>query len=170
MLEIALLIVFPLGMFYAAASDMLSMKISNNVTLILIGAFIVLSLAIGMDWQTIALHWAVALLVLFVGFGFFAAGWVGGGDVKLATAGALWLGWEFTLQFIALAGFIGGLLTIALLVARSKIIPMALLKIKWISRLMKDGGGVPYGIALGPAAIFIYPDSTWMQYVFKPAG
>lgn len=167
MLKIIILTLFPLAMFYAAASDMFSMTISNKVSIVLIGGFVVLSWAIGMDLQTIAWNWALAAIVLSVGFGFFAAGWVGGGDVKLAATAALWLGWEHTVQFLVLAGFMGGLLTFLLLAMRSRIVPMILLKTSWTARLLNDKEGVPYGIALGPAAVFVYPETPWMQYVFN---
>ncbi len=170
MLETTLLILFPLAMFYAAVSDLLSMTISNKVSLAVIGGFVILSWAIGMDIQTIAWHWGLAFIVLIVGFGFFAAGWMGGGDVKLAAATSLWLGWEFTLPYLVLAGFMGGVLTFLILIARSKLLPVSLIKVSWIARLHDKNEGVPYGIALGPAAMLIYPDTPWMQYVFQSAG
>ncbi len=165
MLEIALLMIFPLAMFYSAASDLLTMTISNKVSIVLVFFFVVLSLAIGMEFQTILWHWSLAAIVLLTGFGFFAAGWVGGGDVKLAAASSLWLGWEFTLPYLTFAGFMGGILTLVLLIARSKLLPPSLTKIDWISRLLKKDEGVPYGIALGPSAAFVYLQTPWMRYV-----
>ncbi len=170
MLELAILIIFPLAMFYSAASDMLSMTISNKVSIVLIVGFMVLSMAIGMSLQEIAWHWAIAAIVLVVGIGFFAAGWVGGGDVKLAAATALWLGWDFTLPYLVFASFAGGLLTFGLLIVRSRLLPLFLTRFDWINRLHRKGEGVPYGIALGPVAALIYLQTPWMQYVFESAG
>jgi prepilin peptidase CpaA len=119
-----------------------------------------------MDLHTFAWNWALAAIVLSVGIGLFAAGWVGGGDVKLAAAASLWLGWEHTMQFLLLASFMGGMLTLLLVVLRNRMVPLILLKTSWTARLLKNGGGVPYGIALGPAAVFVYPETPWMQYVF----
>lgn len=167
MLEIIILLLFPLAMFYAAASDMFSMTISNKISLILIGGFIVLSWAIGMDWQTIAWNWGLAAIVLTCGIGFFAVGLVGGGDVKLAASTSLWLGWEHTLPYLVMASFMGGVLTILIVVARTKVLPAALCKVQWIARLHHKEKDVPYGIALGPAAVMIYPETPWMQYIFK---
>ncbi len=170
MMELLILVVFPLAMFFAAASDLLTMTIPNKVSLILIFGFVILSWFIGMDIQAFAWHWALAGIVLVCGFGFFAAGWMGGGDVKLAAATSLWLGWEFTLPYLAIAGFMGGILTILIMIARSKELPLSLYKIKWISRLHAKNEGVPYGIALGPAAVLVYQDTPWMQYVFNSVG
>ena len=167
MLEVTILLLFPLAMFYAAASDMFSMTISNNVYIILVAGFIVLSWAIGMDLQAIAWHWALAAVVLVCGIGFFAVGLMGGGDVKLAAATSLWLGWEFTLPYLITASFMGGVLTILIILARAWSLPVFMLKIQWIARLHDKDKGVPYGIALGPAAVMVYPATPWMQYVFN---
>jgi len=167
MLEVIILLLFPLAMFYAAASDMFSMTISNKVSLVLVTSFIVLSWAIGMDLQAIAWHWALAAVVLVCGIGFFAIGLMGGGDVKLAAATSLWLGWEHTLPYLVMASFMGGVLTILIILARAWSLPIYLLKIQWIARLHDKDKGVPYGIALGPAAVMVYPDTPWMQYVFN---
>jgi prepilin peptidase CpaA len=167
MLEVIILLLFPLAMFYAAASDMFSMTISNKVSLVLVAGFIVLSWAIGMDLQAIAWHWALAAVVLVCGIGFFAIGLMGGGDVKLAAATSLWLGWEHTLPYLVMASFMGGVLTILIILARAWSLPVYLLKIQWIARLHDKDKGVPYGIALGPAAVMVYPDTPWMQYVFN---
>ena len=167
MLEVMILLLFPLAMFYAAASDMFSMTISNKVSLVLVAGFIVLSWSIGMDIYAIAWHWALAAIVLVCGIGFFAVGLMGGGDVKLAAATSLWLGWEHTLPYLVMASFMGGVLTILIILARAWSLPVSLLNIQWIARLHDKDKGVPYGIALGPAAVMVYPDTPWMQYVFN---
>ncbi len=170
MLDILLITLFPLAMFFAATSDLLTMTISNKVTLVLIGGFIALSPAIGMDAQTIAWHGALAAIVLGIGFGFFAAGWMGGGDVKLAAATSLWLGWEHVLPYLAFSAILGGLASLLLITARARVLPLSMTNVSWIARLHDKDEGVPYGIALGPAAVFIYLDTPWMEYVFQSGG
>ena len=44
-------------------------------------------------------------------------GGLGGGDVKLAAAGGLWLGWQGALLSLALASWLGGLLAMILLLS-----------------------------------------------------
>ena len=94
MLEVIILLLFPLAMFYAAASDMFSMTISNKVSLVLVAGFVVLSWAIGMDLQAIAWHWALAALVLVAVSGFcrWPDGWrrckISCGHIPLARLGA----------------------------------------------------------------------------------
>ncbi len=47
-----------------------------------------------MPLAQIGMHVGAAAVVLVVTFIFFARGWIGGGDAKLAAATALWLGFE----------------------------------------------------------------------------
>jgi len=154
--------VFPLGMAYAAASDLLSMTISNRVSLILVAAFILLVPFSGLDLAAIGVHLAVGGVVLVVAFGCFAAGWIGGGDAKIAAVAALWLGWEQATLFIGLSAVFGGLLTMALLSFRGALLPAAAARQDWIARLHDSRSGVPYGIALAAAALVVYPDTVWL--------
>src|SRR5690606_39209831 len=98
------LLIFPLLMAFAAASDLLTMRISNRLVLLVVAAFLVTALVVGLPPQLLAMHAAFALLILVIAFAFFAFGWIGGGDAKFAAATALWLGGELLLPFIVYAG------------------------------------------------------------------
>lgn len=169
MIELAILVIFPVAVIYAALMDMVSMTISNKISLILIASFFILAAAIGMDLEKIGWHVALAMIVLVVGFGFFAAGWVGGGDVKLASSIVMWLGWEYSMGFLAVAGILGGLLTVVLLLGRKFALPISLQKIDWVVRLHKLEDGIPYGVALAPASLFVFSETPWMKYVYENA-
>ncbi len=56
MFEIAILLIFPAMMAFAAASDLFTMTISNRVSLILVAGFMVLAIVTGMSWATIGMH------------------------------------------------------------------------------------------------------------------
>ena len=86
------LLLFPALMAFAASSDLLTMTISNRLSLLLASSFFLLALITGMSFGIIGMHLAAGALVLAVCFGFFAMGWIGGGDAKLAAATALWFG------------------------------------------------------------------------------
>jgi prepilin peptidase CpaA len=161
----AAFLAFPLAMLYAAASDLLSMTIDNRVSLVLVAAFVVAAPIVGMDLTTFGLHWLAGALVLLIGFGLFAAGWVGGADAKIAAVVALWFGWGGLLEFIALAAVFGGVLTILLLSFRKFILPVVVVRQAWLARLHHPETGVPYGIALAAAALATYPHSIWLGLV-----
>ena len=156
------LLLFPAMMAFAASSDLLTMTISNRVSLILIGSFFVLALTWGMPPIEIGVHVGAALAVLVVSFTFFARGWIGGGDAKLAAATALWLGFDYLVSYLVYASLFGGVLSLALIQFRMWPLPRLLSGQVWIERLHRKDGGVPYGIALAAAALAIYPETPWM--------
>ena len=157
------LLLFPALMAFAASSDLITMTISNRVSLILIAGFFALALMLGMPLAAIGTHVAAAAAVLVVAFIFFARGWIGGGDAKLAAATALWLGFDQLLNYVIFASLFGGLLTLAILRFRLMPLPAALANQEWAKRLHRMDTGVPYGIALAFAALAIYPDTPWMK-------
>ena len=169
MLNLALILFFPFFMAYAAASDLVSMTISNKISLALIAGFMAFALYIGMPWSEIGWHWAMFAVVLLAGFALFAFGVIGGGDAKLAAATALWLGWEHVVLYVLTASFFGGLLTLVLLKMRSVPLPDRVSRVDWIARLYRADEGVPYCIALAAAAFTVYPQTPWMQMVFESA-
>ena len=158
LVNVLVLIIFPAMMIAAASSDLLSMRISNRLVLALTLGFVILAFFIGMSLTQFAVHLGVAALVLVVAFGFFALGWVGGGDAKLAAATALWFGSAATLPYLAYAALCGGALTILVLLIRRLRLPPSVKRIKWIERLHTISG-IPYGIALAAAGLLVYPQS-----------
>lgn len=165
-LNLATLVIFPAFMAYAAVSDLLTMTISNRLCLGLVAGFAVFAIACGLDLQTVGWHFAAAFMVLVVGFGLFAAGWIGGGDAKLAAATALWFGFDPLVAYLALAGFFGGILTLALLKARTLPLPRFALNWPWAQRLHAVDTGVPYGIALAASALMIFPQTQLWRSAF----
>jgi prepilin peptidase CpaA len=160
--DVVRLMLFPAMMAFAASSDLLTMTISNRVSLILIGGFLALALATGMGMAELLMHMAASVTVLVVAFGFFARGWIGGGDAELAAATALWLGFDHLLPYLVYASLFGGALTLLLLQFRMAPLPAMLARQEWIQRLHAKDGGVPYGIALAAAALAVYPETPWM--------
>lgn len=90
-----------------------------------------------LGWQGL---FAVAVFAAFAGV--FAMGWMGGGDVKLFAALALWLPWKPFVQMMMMTAIIGGVLTLVLLVAH---------------RVRKREGApeIPYGVAIACGALVI---------------
>ena len=158
--------VFPLALAYAAASDLLTMTISNRVSLLLAAAFVAMAPVVGMDLITFAMHWAAGGAMLAVTFFLFAMGWIGGGDAKLAAVAALWIGWNpHILEFVGLASVFGGILTLAILGFRRIVMPAFVMRPAWVQKLHDDRTGVPYGIALAAGGLAVYPHTVWMGLV-----
>ena len=159
------LVLFPAMMAFAASSDLLTMTISNRVSLILIGGFFLFALVIGMSGNAMLWHIGAGGVVLAVAFGCFAMGWIGGGDAKLAAATALWLGFDHLLTYLVYASLFGGVLTLALVQFRLSPLPGTLARQDWLERLHRKDAGVPYGIALAAAALAVYPETQWMSAI-----
>ncbi len=120
----------------AAISDIRHRSISN----LLNGSIALLAIpfwfAIGLDpWPGMAIQLGVALAVFAFFSLFFAINFMGGGDVKLVAALALWMPWGLMLQTVLLISIIGGALT----------------TIVWAwhkYHRTSIGAGIPYGIAI----------------------
>ena len=166
MTDIAALIIFPLAMTYAAFSDLFTMTISNWISLILVIAYIGLAFALGIAWTDMAWAFACGALVLAVTFGMFCAGWMGGGDAKLASASAIWLGWAHIMNYGIIAAIFGAVLTLVIVGIRFRPFPSFLPRYGWMMRLHDKNQGIPYGIALAVAGLCVYPQSQiWLATI-----
>jgi prepilin peptidase CpaA len=149
-------------MAFAASSDLLTMTISNRLSMALAGGFFLLTLITGMSLYAFGMHLAAAAVVLVIAFVFFSQGWIGGGDAKLVAATALWFGFDYLLDYLICASLFGGALTLAIIQFRKLPLPVVLARETWILRLHETGAGIPYGIALAAAALAVYPKTGWM--------
>jgi prepilin peptidase CpaA len=161
--DVIRLLLFPALMAFAASSDLLTMTISNRLSMALAGGFFLLTLITGMSLYAFGMHLAAAAVVLVIAFVFFSQGWIGGGDAKLVAATALWFGFDYLLDYLICASLFGGALTLAIIQFRKLPLPAVLARETWILRLHETGAGIPYGIALAAAALAVYPKTGWMH-------
>ncbi|UYY78941.1 prepilin peptidase [Sphingomonas sp. R1] len=94
-------------------------------------------------WPDIAIQIGCAALVFALFVGAFALGMMGGGDVKLIGALALWLPLLPLLRMLLLMSLLGGALTLLMLVGT------------WIRRRGSASIEVPYGVAITLAALIV---------------
>jgi prepilin peptidase CpaA len=156
------LTLFPAMMAFAASSDLFTMTIANRVSLILVAGFVVLAALSGVSVTEILWHIGAAAAVLVVVFVFFTRGWIGGGDAKLVSATALWLGFAHLTDYLFYASLFGGALTLLIIYYRTVPLPRLFIGATWAERLHRSDCGVPYGIALAAAALIVYPQTEWM--------
>jgi prepilin peptidase CpaA len=166
MVEAWVMIFFPLLMAFAACSDLLTMTISNRISVGLVLGFIPLALLLGMPLADVGLHLSCGAAVLALTFALFCTGQIGGGDAKLAAATAIWIGWDHLLEFALVASILGGLLTLGIIAARRWPLPPMFMRWAWIARLHDQKSGVPYGIALALAGLILYPETqVWIRAI-----
>lgn len=155
--EFLVLVALPALLAAAAGWDMASFTIPNRLQIALLVAFMLFVAATGMNLSVLGWHLLAGLVGLLIGFGLFAAGWIGGGDAKLFAATALWLGFSDLLPYAAMASLFGGVLTVSLLMLRKVPLPAGLLRQGWLVRLHDARSGIPYGVALAAGAFAILP-------------
>ena len=172
MLIAAILVIFPFAMAHAAVSDMMSMTISNRVSLLLIGSFLALAPLTGMPAAQIGTHVLAFALVLSVCFCFFALGVMGGGDAKLMASTGLWFGLNLDLMaYLVVASALGGGLTLMILNFRRSNVTVVAGQVDFLRRIADPKEKIPYGIALGLAGLLLYPDTPLMMWaVAQMAG
>lgn len=132
----------------AAIEDAVRLTISNSLSGLILIAGIVAAVVTGPElalWENLV----VFVAILLVGTPLFAAGVLGGGDVKLLACTGLWFNLFGALHMLVAVSIAGGALTLLLLLirlvgwsegARSRI------------RLLQPGSGIPYGVAVAIGA------------------
>jgi prepilin peptidase CpaA len=132
-----------IALIVAAITDIKSRHISNKLNLaIALGAPLFWIASDMAFWPDMVWQIGVAALVFTIFAGFFAIGAMGGGDVKLLTAIALWLHWLSLIQLLVVMSVAGGALTLLMIAAK---------------KIQKTEGPVkvPYGVAISFAGLWV---------------
>lgn len=161
MIETVLLLAFPVAMAFAAANDLFTMTIPNKISLALIAGFAICAAYIALPLEQVLWHLGVGIIALLVGFTLFSFNLVGGGDAKLLASGALWMGAELALPFVAYTTIFGGLLSVLIIFYRRFVPAHSLALPPWAIRLHAHGTGIPYGIAIAAAGLVLYPSTPF---------
>ena len=136
----------------AAAIDVRTFTISNrlNLTVALLAPVYWLSISLPI-WPGVGVQLAAGAGVLVLLACAFYAGMMGGGDVKLAAALALWFSPASTLKFLVLMSLAGGVLTLGVMV---------------LHRIKRREGKpeIPYGVAIAFGGLFILTQRFLNQF------
>jgi|SRR5579884_1620021 len=155
-LHAAALTGFAIVMAAAAFEDFRRLVIPNLLPLLLCALW-PLYFAAGPSWYGAVAAIGCAAAVFCGGAILFARGWLGGGDVKLLTAAALWAGPE-TPSLLMLTSVLGGALALFLLLPFGRQM-LATAQAKLGRPPVQAGRGlampVPYGIAIAGAALIV---------------
>jgi prepilin peptidase CpaA len=167
MYEVAVLTVLPGAVAFAAAMDLLTLKIPNRLCVAIVAAFFPLALLAGLGPGQILHHLAAGGIMLLLGILLFIPGWFGGGDAKLMAAIGLWVGLDNLVLYVFWAAFAGGIVATVFSSARSVPLPRLLLGTPWAHRLHRHDCGIPYGIALAAGALLVYPHTVWFASLVR---
>lgn len=138
-----LLVALAIALLVAAFTDLKRRQIDNWLNLAIALGAPVFWFASGLDlWPGVAMQLGVALAAFVVLAALFAIKVMGGGDVKLLTALALWIPPEHFLQLLVIMSLAGGVLTIV--------------SIGWHTiRRQRDRIAVPYGVAIAFGGLWV---------------
>jgi prepilin peptidase CpaA len=141
-----LLAALAIALLFAAFTDLRSRQISNRLNAGIALCAPLFWWATGLSLGDIAWQLGVALLALVILAGLFALRWMGGGDVKLLAALALWVQPLLFVNLIIAMALIGGVLTLTFGA--------------WhIARRQRDRLVIPYGVAIAAAALLVLGDT-----------
>ncbi|MBZ5762857.1 MULTISPECIES: A24 family peptidase [Rhizobium] len=159
MIGAAIFLIFPLCMAVAAFSDLFTMTIPNRVSVILVGAFLLVAPFTGLPLAVIGMHFLGALIVFALCFGFFALNIMGGGDAKLLSAAALWFGFDQSLlEFAVYVSVVGGIMTVLIFAMRARADILSVIGMS-IPQSLTHAKKIPYGIAIGIGGFIAFPSS-----------
>jgi prepilin peptidase CpaA len=133
----------------AGISDVRIRRIPNWTVLSLLALFVPWAALGGPDSVPSSLM--AALFAFLLSGIMYAFRLVGAGDSKLLTACALFVGWAHLLEFLVFMAIAGGLLAIAIL-SMQPALSLAFFRMREKAGL---GRGIPYGVAITVAAIYV---------------
>ncbi|HPF46292.1 MAG: prepilin peptidase [Alphaproteobacteria bacterium] len=115
-----ILIIFCCLMIWAAISDVRYFILSNRLCISVALLYPIFLAALYLDGFQVTLEsigWSIGISILIFSFlvFLFARGYIGGGDVKLIPAIALWAGPSRILEFILITTICGGLLALLII-------------------------------------------------------
>ncbi len=132
----------------AAITDLRARIISNRLNLAVAALAPLWWLANGYAlWPDMVVQLLVGAAIFTLFAALFALGMMGGGDVKLLTALALWFPWQAILSLVVLMALLGGVVTLVTVIHH-----------KMTHRLGQPE--IPYGVAISLAALWLLPWPT----------
>ena len=148
----ALLAILALLLLTAAVTDLKARIIANRLNLAIALLAPAYWWASGLaPWPDMALQAVLGLAVFAVFAAMFALGWMGGGDVKLLGALALWLPWAPLMRMLFAMSLLGGVLTLIVVAVHR-------------FRKLKTSPEVPYGVAIASAGLWVIGELYLNQF------
>ncbi|MEO0464199.1 MAG: prepilin peptidase [Pseudomonadota bacterium] len=141
--QYGLLIALAIALVFAAISDIRHRIIANWLNAAIALGAPVFWWASGMSlWPDVVIQLGLFVGVFAVFAGLFAAGLLGGGDVKLLSALALWFTPSSFLTLLMIMAIVGGAVAVGFVVRRVVFKP-------------KEPGKLPYGVAITAGGLWV---------------
>lgn len=150
MIKDLILLAVVLLLVAAAIEDMAKLRISNIFPLLVMALFVPWVAVTG--WEADIWHNGALFLGVFaLGCVLFALRWMGGGDVKLLAACALWFDWSAALPWLVYVTVGGGILALLIMAGR-RLVPRTAREGSSLA-IFSARGPIPYGVAIALGTI-----------------
>ena len=143
-------------LFAASCFDVLSLRIPNMIPLGLVALF-ALQLLVGRSVQAPLDHLLAMGLALLILLPVFALNMLGGGDVKLLAAVALWLGVNKVAVLLILVGIVGAVFALLWLAVRWLI--RRALRDRPLPKSLQAHAPLPFALPITIVAALLFPTS-----------
>jgi prepilin peptidase CpaA len=162
-------------MVAGAWHDLFVYRIPNICSLLSIPLFFTFAIASKMPFDMVTSHAITGAVVFVITFAMFLAGAFGGGDAKMMSAIALWLGFDALMPFLMGALLIGGFFGIFLMVVRrlkyppAWLVAMPLLHGIYAGAVYDDEtipNALPYGVPMAAMLLILAPHSNALAPFF----
>lgn len=151
-----LLIILVVALLAAVIEDAGRLRISNLTSLIVVAGAVCAAAVAGLEWS-LWQNLLVFAVILAFGTAAFAAGVLGGGDVKLFAAVGLWVDWHTAAWLVALVLIAGGVVATGYLLART------------LRRDRRRDRRIPYGVAIALGAFGVIASTHgWIPHRERP--
>jgi len=148
---------YPLCLGYGVVSDVRRLIIPNGTCILIAVMFLPTALLAGMEFSSLAWHYAVGAGFLAVGLALFSRNLIGGGDAKLLAAAGVWIGPGDLWAYVGLVAVLGGVLAGVILIARKFRDTASFLgAVPWLGHDDAQTQPTPYGVAIGLAAVYLF--------------
>jgi prepilin peptidase CpaA len=145
----------PLFLTAAAVSDLRTRRIPNALTALmaLTGVAVGVSGSGPASWQSGLIAGGISLMA---GMLLHTARVIGGGDIKLFAASAIWLGPAATVSAALATAIVGGVLALFFLRGRRPAMPSGGTPSRWQLDDTSDAPRVPYGVAIAGGCLWAW--------------
>lgn len=153
------------AMLYAAQRDLRTLTIPNGLVVALFVGWGLFAPAAGLGPRDMTLSIGAAAMVFFATVALYAMGWMGGGDSKLMTVAALWIGAGQVVPFVMATLIAGGIIALALVTVR--LVPRPVPRGRGLDRTLLARvmplarSQTPYGLAILLGAMTVFPATFW---------
>ncbi len=159
-IEIVVLLPYPVALTWAMCSDLVSYRIPNAIPVVLLVGFLLAAIAIPARLDVVMLQLGLGVAALVVGMIIFHFGLIGGGDAKLLAAAVPWIDVRALPGFLLWMAVVGGILGLGvLLIRRLAFRGLPIFEHRGAENMPgKSGIALPYGVAIGCAGLITLPN------------